>query len=165
MQRFKPTKPLATMSKRKSRTKKRARAVKAGQPILNSKTHADAGGIDIGSAELVAAVPADRAAQPVRTFSALTSGVHALRDWLLACGIKRAAGSWCGWSAYQRSRVQGDWRDSQAFAHGVRAQNAVAGSAAGRYMAATGTARPYADWKLLHSCAARSSRRPPITPP
>src|SRR4051812_45752114 len=55
IQRFKPTKPLATMSKRKCRTKKRARAVKAGQPILNPKTHADAGGIDIGSTELVAA--------------------------------------------------------------------------------------------------------------
>jgi transposase len=79
------------MSKRKRQSKKRARACKAGQPGLNPNTHADAGGIDIGSTEVVAAVPADRDAQPVRTFTAFTSGVHALRDWLLACGIKTVA--------------------------------------------------------------------------
>ena len=79
------------MSKRKGQRKKRARALKAGLPVLNPNTHADAGGIDIGSTELVAAVPPDRDAAPVRTFTAFTSGVYAVRDWLLACGIKTVA--------------------------------------------------------------------------
>lgn len=35
--------------------------------------------------------PAVATATPVRSFSSFTSGVHALRDWLLACGIKTAA--------------------------------------------------------------------------
>src|SRR4051794_8562799 len=91
IQRVKQTKSLAAMSKRKCTRKKRARALKAGQPVLNPNTHADAGGIDIGSTEVVAAVPAERDATPVRTFSAFTSGVLALRDWLLACGIKTVA--------------------------------------------------------------------------
>jgi transposase len=79
------------MSKRKRQSRKRARAVEAGQPVLNHATHLDAAGIDIGSTELVAALPPDRDAQPVRTFSAFTSGVHALRDWLLEHGIKTVA--------------------------------------------------------------------------
>ncbi len=37
------------------------------------------------------AVPPDRWEDPVRTYASFTSGVHALRDWLLDCGIKTAA--------------------------------------------------------------------------
>jgi transposase len=78
------------MSKRKRQQSKRARARQAG-PILNPQTHPDAAGIDIGSMELVAALPPERSPQPVRTFSAFTSGVHALRDWLLEHNIKTVA--------------------------------------------------------------------------
>ena len=53
--------------------------------------HPDAAGIDIGARELVAAVPPGRGARPVRTFDSFTSGVLALRDWLLECGVKTAA--------------------------------------------------------------------------
>ena len=37
------------------------------------------------------AVPPDRCEDPVRAYASFTSGVHALRDWLLDCGIKTAA--------------------------------------------------------------------------
>lgn len=79
------------MSKRKRQQSKRARARAAGQQILNTHTHPDAAGIDIGSLELVAALPPERSPQPVRTFSSFTGGVHALRDWLLEHGIKTVA--------------------------------------------------------------------------
>ena len=79
------------MSKRKRQQTKRARAATAATATLNPNTHADAAGIDIGSAELVAAVPPGRCDTPVRTFSAFTSGVHALRDWLLENSIRTVA--------------------------------------------------------------------------
>lgn len=58
---------------------------------INPMMHPDAAGIDAGAEEFVVAVAPGRldADQPtVRTF---TSGVEALRDWLVACGIKTAA--------------------------------------------------------------------------
>lgn len=69
----------------------RRRAASAGASILNIETHPDAAGIDVGAEEFVAAVPRGRCEQPVRSFASFTSGVHALRDWLLACGIKTVA--------------------------------------------------------------------------
>lgn len=56
-------------------------------PILK----ANAAGIDIGSAEHWVAVPIDRADEHVRSFSALTHGLHELADWLQACGIQTVA--------------------------------------------------------------------------
>ena len=73
---FKPPQPktnLAAMSKRKRRQTKRARTATAATGTLNPNTHLDAAGIDIGSAELVAAVPSGRCDTPVRTFFAFTS--------------------------------------------------------------------------------------------
>jgi transposase len=58
---------------------------------LNPSAHPDAAGIDIGAEELVTAVAPGRCENTVRTFSSFTSGVLALRDWLLECGIKTAA--------------------------------------------------------------------------
>ena len=79
------------MSKtRKKRSQKTE--VAAHDTALQTTLHPDAAGIDIGAEELVAAVPPGRCAgDTVRSFSSFTSGVHALRDWLLACGIKTAA--------------------------------------------------------------------------
>jgi hypothetical protein len=41
----------------------------------------------VGAEEFVVAVPLGRCEEPVRTYTTFTSGVHALRDWLLECGI------------------------------------------------------------------------------
>jgi transposase len=80
------------MSKRKRRLHKQAKAVTAGSDPFNVQHHADAAGIDIGSEELVAAVPPGRGGGPaVQTFTSFTSGVAALRDWFLECGIKTVA--------------------------------------------------------------------------
>jgi len=80
------------MSKKKKRVKEKQSTSGLGPGVFNSVIHPDAAGIDIGAQELVAAVPAGRSAGgTVRSFSSFTSGVHALRDWLLECGIKTVA--------------------------------------------------------------------------
>lgn len=61
------------------------------QPSINIQTHPDAAGIDVGAEEFVVAVPPGRCEEPVRTYASFTSGIHALRDWLLECGIRTAA--------------------------------------------------------------------------
>lgn len=63
------------------------RAGKSGLPVLNL----DAAGIDVGAREHYVAVPADRAARPVRCFGAFTQDLHSLAQWLLQCGIKTVA--------------------------------------------------------------------------
>lgn len=78
------------MKKNKARAG-RCRAPSAESSIISLDTHPDAAGIDVGAEEFVAAVPRGRSEQTVRSFASFTSGVHALRDWLLACGIKTAA--------------------------------------------------------------------------
>jgi transposase len=78
------------MKKKKKHGSNKARAAAHGG--LNLSAQPDAAGIDIGAQELVAAVPAGRCeGQTVRSFSSFTSGVEALRDWLLECGVKTAA--------------------------------------------------------------------------
>ena len=51
----------------------------------------NAAGLDIGSAEIVAAVPPDRDTEPVRVFATFTPDLHALVAWLVACGIDTVA--------------------------------------------------------------------------
>jgi len=51
----------------------------------------DSAGVDIGATELFVAVPPDRAEESVRSFSTFTEDLHALADWLTACGIKSVA--------------------------------------------------------------------------
>jgi transposase len=53
--------------------------------------HPNAAGLDIGSEEIVVAVPPDRDPQPVRVFQTFTADLHALLAWLLACGIDTVA--------------------------------------------------------------------------
>ena len=53
--------------------------------------HLNAAAVDIGSNEHWVAVPADRDAQPVRRFTAFTDDLHAVADWLSACGIDTVA--------------------------------------------------------------------------
>src|SRR5215212_678017 len=51
----------------------------------------NAAGLDIGSAEIVVAVPPDRDPEPVRVFPTFTPDLHALAAWLVACGIDAVA--------------------------------------------------------------------------
>jgi len=51
----------------------------------------NAAGLDIGSAEIVVAVPSDRDPEPVRVFPTFTPDLHALAAWLVACGIDTVA--------------------------------------------------------------------------
>ena len=83
--------PPQTMSQRQRKIVRRHKTTDTPGP-LGAACHPDAAGIDIGAEELVAAVPHGRGeGPPVRTFSAFTAGLHALRDWLLACQIKTVA--------------------------------------------------------------------------
>ena len=81
------------MSQRKRKIRKASQAqAAAAQSGLGALVHPDAAGIDVGAEELVAAVPPGRGeAPPIRTFSAFTEGLHALRDWLVRCHIKTVA--------------------------------------------------------------------------
>ena len=53
-----------------------------------ANVHPNAAGLDIGSEEIVVAVPPDREPQPVRAFRTFTPDLHALVEWLIACGIE-----------------------------------------------------------------------------
>lgn len=79
-----------TSGKPKGRRKKAA-PISTETPAINPRHHPDAAGIDVGAEEYVAALPPGRCEQTVRTFATYTSGVEALRDWLLEHGIKTAA--------------------------------------------------------------------------
>jgi transposase len=54
-------------------------------------THPNAAGIDIGSAAHFVAVPPDRDDEPVREFTSFTVDLHAIADWLQACGVDAVA--------------------------------------------------------------------------
>ena len=53
-----------------------------------SCVHPHAAGLDIGSEEIVVAVPPDRDPAPVRVYRTFTPDLQALLEWLLACGIE-----------------------------------------------------------------------------
>ncbi|MFA4837769.1 MAG: IS110 family transposase [Dehalococcoidia bacterium] len=56
-----------------------------------SLMHANAAGLDIGSEEIWACIPADRDIEPVRKFGTYTPDLHALAHWLKRCRIKTVA--------------------------------------------------------------------------
>lgn len=60
-------------------------------PVELQCVNLDAAGIDVGAESHWVAVPTGRAEQTVREFSAFTSDLHALADWLKACGVKTVA--------------------------------------------------------------------------
>ena len=51
----------------------------------------NAAGLDIGAEEIYACVPSDRDESPIRVFDTYTVELHALVDWLQACGIEAVA--------------------------------------------------------------------------
>lgn len=70
--------------------KKRTPKVTPTQP-LNSLTNPNAAGIDIGSTNIHACVPADRDSEFVKIFPTFTSDLFQLRDWLIKCQIQTVA--------------------------------------------------------------------------
>jgi transposase len=56
-----------------------------------SLTHANAAGIDIGSATHFMPVPPDRDDEPVREFPRFTTDLNRLADWLDACAVDAVA--------------------------------------------------------------------------
>ena len=51
----------------------------------------NAAGIDVGASSHWVAVPRSAAEEPVREFGAMTDDLHAMADWLLACGVDTVA--------------------------------------------------------------------------
>jgi hypothetical protein len=62
-----------------------------GSRQVLSLTHPHAAGVDIGSASHDVVVPPDRDDEPVREFKSFTADLHALADWLQACGVDTVA--------------------------------------------------------------------------
>ena len=80
------------MAKNVSRRKKSGTRRPRKQPLEELKLiEPNAAGIDIGASSHFVAVPADRDEEPVREFSAFTSGLHDVADWLAACGVTTVA--------------------------------------------------------------------------
>lgn len=83
---------MARKAKSKTPPQKASQPKALPDPALNQRIiHPNAAGIDMGAEELVAAIGEDRDSQPVRTFATFTSDLYALRDWLLARGVKTVA--------------------------------------------------------------------------
>ena len=62
------------------------------KPLEDLKiVHRRAAGLDIGAREIWACVPASRTLENVRVFGTFTVDLHALADWLAACGIETVA--------------------------------------------------------------------------
>jgi transposase len=70
--------------------RKRKQESKRKQAVL-PVMRPDAAGIDIGATEIFVAVPADRAAENVRSFPTFTQDLYRLADWLKECGIETVA--------------------------------------------------------------------------
>ena len=61
------------------------------RPSLLERMSPNAAGVDCGSEAHYVAVPPDRDATPVRSFTTFTTDLHRLADWLTACGVTTVA--------------------------------------------------------------------------
>jgi transposase len=68
-------------------SKQRQDSVWEGVRIVNPK----AAGLDIGSSEILAAVPPGTCEQPVRQFGTFTPDLQELANWLAGCGVETVA--------------------------------------------------------------------------
>jgi transposase len=75
------------MAKNTAHSRKKKSAVSR----MRKEPRRNAAGIDLGSNVHYVAVPEDRDTLPVRHFGTLTGDLHALADWLVACGIETVA--------------------------------------------------------------------------
>lgn len=66
-------------------------APRGAQLNVLEQINLNAGGLDIGAAEIWACVPADRDSEAVRKFDTFTTDLHKLAEWLVACGVKSVA--------------------------------------------------------------------------
>src|ERR1035437_10385951 len=66
------------------KSKAKSEATHSGMAVVNP----NAAAIDIGATMHVAAVGADRASDPVRSFGTFTADLHRLADWFAECGVK-----------------------------------------------------------------------------
>lgn len=57
----------------------------------DDEVYPNAAGIDVGGSSHWAAVPRTADDQPVREFGTMTADLHAMADWLLACGVHTVA--------------------------------------------------------------------------
>jgi len=64
---------------------------KKKSPFVLPTLRPHAAGIDIGARQIYVAVPPGSCPRPVRHFDTFTEDLHALRDWLLACGVDSVA--------------------------------------------------------------------------
>jgi transposase len=67
---------------------------KTGKPKSDramSMVHPNAAAIDVGATLLMAAVRADRAPEPVRSFGTFTTDLHQLVEWFAECGVETVA--------------------------------------------------------------------------
>ena len=71
-----------------ARRKRRGKGNRSAQP---QEVHPEAAGLDVGATMIYAAVRAERAEQPIQSFSTFTCDLHALADWLSACHVTTAA--------------------------------------------------------------------------
>jgi len=78
-------------SRRRTKGRKPGRGTKKQRQRFLQKIHLHAAGIDVGSKSHWVAVPEDRDEKPVREFRSFTQDLHALADWLEACGIETVA--------------------------------------------------------------------------
>jgi len=72
-----------------SRQRSTPRQIKPLAELTIVQPHA--AGLDIGSRETWACVPASSSPEPVRAFGPFTPDLHRLADWLLACGVQTVA--------------------------------------------------------------------------
>ena len=79
------------MSQKKRKPKRPTKASDAPLPESLRRVNLHAAGIDIGSTEHWVAVPPGSDPRPVRSFGTYTADLHALADWLKACGVSTVA--------------------------------------------------------------------------
>jgi transposase len=85
-----PGRRLEQKAKEAAVARKRKQESKGKQAVL-PVMRPDAAGIDIGATEIFVAVPADRAAENVRSFPTFTQDLYRLAEWLKECGIQTVA--------------------------------------------------------------------------
>lgn len=72
---------------------KRPRILRSQRQIIGQfeVVHPNAAGIDAGAEQHLVSVAQDRSDTPVQTFGTLTKDLHALAEWLIACGVTTVA--------------------------------------------------------------------------
>ena len=81
--------PCVNRSSQQAKKKRKKRGVVKLESL--KQLNLNAAGLDIGAAEIYAAIPEGRGEESVRRFETFTADLHALADWLEACGVDTVA--------------------------------------------------------------------------